>query len=128
MIGAGACREGRANLCSNVFFMGSASRFPHMQGGFSEYVVVDEGQCYPVSQSLPFSTAAFAEPLAVSLHAVVRAGSVLGKSVLITGGGPIGQLVLIAARHAGAGRITMADILEGPLALARRLGAEARLM
>jgi hypothetical protein len=97
-----ACREGRGNLCRNVFFMGSASRFPHMPGGFADYVLVDESQCYPVSPDLPFTTAAFAEPLAVALHAVERARPALGRSVLITGAGPIGLLVLLAARRAGA--------------------------
>ena len=120
-----ACRDGRGNLCRNVFFMGSASRFPHMQGGFADYVVVDEGQVYPVSDDLPFTTAAFAEPLAVSLHAVARAGPLLGRSVLITGAGPIGLLVLLAVRRAGAETITITDILEEPLALARRIGADA---
>ncbi len=86
-----ACRAGRGNLCRNVFFMGSASRFPHMQGGFAEYVAVDEGQAYPVSDTLPFSTAAFAEPLAVALHAAERAGPLLGRSVLVVGAGARGR-------------------------------------
>lgn len=120
-----ACRAGRGNLCRNVFFMGSASRFPHMQGAFAEYVAVDEGQVYPVSDDLPFTTAAFAEPLAVSLHAVERAGPLLGRSVLITGAGPIGLLVLLAARRAGAETIVITDILNEPLALAQRIGADA---
>ena len=120
-----ACREGRGNLCRNVFFMGSASRFPHMQGGFADYVLVDESQCYPVSPDLSFTTAAFAEPLAVALHAVERAGPLLGRSVLITGAGPIGLLVLLAARRAGAETICITDILDEPLALARKIGADA---
>jgi L-idonate 5-dehydrogenase len=120
-----ACRAGRGNLCRNVFFMGSASRFPHMQGGLADYVVVDESQCYPVAEGLPFGIAAFAEPLAVALHAVERAGPVLGRSVLVVGGGPIGLLALLAARRAGAERICITDILDGPLGLAVRLGADA---
>jgi L-idonate 5-dehydrogenase len=119
-----ACREGRGNLCRNVFFMGSASRFPHMQGGFADYVLVDESQCHPVSPALPFATAAFAEPLAVALHAVERAGPMLGRLVLITGAGPIGLLVLLAARRAGAETICITDILDEPLALARQIGAD----
>jgi len=120
-----ACRAGRGNLCRNVWFMGSASRFPHMQGGFADYVTVEESQCHPVSDDLSFGMAAFAEPLAVALHAVERAGPVLGRSVLITGAGPIGLLVLLAARHAGAERICITDILDGPLALAASLAADA---
>jgi L-idonate 5-dehydrogenase len=119
-----ACRDGRGNLCRNVFFMGSASRFPHMQGGFADYVLVDESQCHAVSPDLSFATAAFAEPLAVALHAVERAGPILGRLVLITGAGPIGLLVLLAARRAGAETICITDILDEPLALARQIGAD----
>jgi len=122
-----ACREGRGNLCRNVFFMGSASRFPHMQGGFADYVSVDESQCYPVSSDLSFTTAAFAEPFAVALHAVERAGPILGRSVLITGAGPIGLLVLMAARRAGAEMICITDVLQGPLDLAKRIGANTTI-
>jgi L-idonate 5-dehydrogenase len=120
-----ACGAGRGNLCRNVFFMGSASRFPHMQGGFADYVVTDESQCYPVREELPFGIAAFAEPLAVALHAAERAGPVLGRSVLVVGAGPIGLLVLLAVRRAGAEQVCVTDILDGPLGLAIRLGADA---
>lgn len=122
-----ACREGRGNLCREGFFMGSASRYPHMQGGFCEYTMVDETQCYPVSVDLPFTTIAFAEPLAVALHAAGRAGPLLGRTALIAGMGPIGLLVLLAVRHAGARRISVTDVLDGPLASAKHLGADASL-
>lgn len=119
-----ACREGRPNLCQNVFYMGSASRFPHMQGGFCEFVAVDETQCHQVSSALDFPLIAFAEPLSVALHAVHRAGDIMGRKVLISGAGPIGQLVLLAARRAGAAEITMTDLLDGSLAVGRKLGAD----
>jgi L-idonate 5-dehydrogenase len=118
------CREGRGNLCRQVFFMGSASKFPHMQGGFAEFVVAEEGQCFPVPADLPFTTAAFAEPLSVALHAVARAGSVAGRNILVTGAGPIGLLILLAARRAGVSRSAMTDVLDAPLAAASKLGAD----
>jgi len=119
------CREGRPNLCQAVFYMGSASRFPHMQGGFCEFVTVAESQCHKISTDLDFSLIAFAEPLSVALHAVHRAGDLLGQKVLITGAGPIGQLVLLAARRAGAAEITMTDLLDRSLAVGRKIGADA---
>ena len=62
-----------------------------------------------------------AEPLSVALHAVNRAGPLLGKMVLVTGCGPIGALLVIAARRAGAtahrrdrhGRLRAAQRAEG---------------
>jgi L-idonate 5-dehydrogenase len=117
------CREGRSNLCENVFFMGSASRNPHMQGGFSTFFDTTPGQCVVVPNTVPLSAVAMAEPLAVCLHAVARAGNLSGKNIAIFGGGPIGLLTLLAARIAGIADATMIDLADMPLALARSLGA-----
>jgi L-idonate 5-dehydrogenase len=119
----GYCRAGRSNLCTDMRFLGSAGRFPHVQGGFSDRLVVSAGQIVPVPDHLSFDRAVFAEPLAVGMHAVHRAGDVKGRSVLITGAGPIGAAAILAARHAGAARIIVTDIVDETLAVARRLGA-----
>lgn len=121
------CRQGREQLCSNMKFLGSASLFPHVQGMFQETFVMAERQCYPVTSDVSLGELAFAEPLAVALHAVNRAGDLKGKSVLITGAGTIGCLAVIAARLSGASRITVSDILDRPLAKAREVGADATL-
>jgi L-idonate 5-dehydrogenase len=118
------CREGREHLCRNMRFLGSASLYPHVQGMFCEYFVMGEEQCYPVAGDISLGELAFAEPLAVALHAVNRGGALMGKSVLIAGAGTIGCLTVIAARLAGARQITVSDILDRPLATAREVGAD----
>ena len=123
----GYCRQGREHLCENMKFLGSASLFPHVQGMFREYFVMGERQCYPVASDVSLGELAFAEPLAVGLHAVNRSGDLLGKSVLITGAGTIGCLTVLAARLAGAASVTVSDILDRPLAQARIVGADATL-
>jgi L-idonate 5-dehydrogenase len=90
---------------------------------FCEYFVLGERQCYPVSGDVSLGELAFAEPLAVGLHAVNRAGDLLGRSVLVTGAGTIGCLTMIAARLNGATSITASDVLDRPLATAREVGA-----
>lgn len=117
------CRQGDSNHCEAVHFFGSASRYPHMQGAMREQVVVQEKQCLPVPHSLSFELAAFGEPLAVALHAVRSAGSLLGKSVMVVGAGPIGALTLMAARLAGASQVTVVDIVDETLATCSRVGA-----
>ena len=117
------CREGREHLCRNMRFLGSASVYPHVQGMFAEYFVLGERQCYPVSSEVTLGELAFAEPLAVGLHAVNRAGDLLGKSVLVTGAGTIGCLTMMAARLKGATSVTASDVLDHPLATARTVGA-----
>lgn len=117
------CRQGDSNHCEAVHFFGSASRYPHMQGAMREEVVVQEGQCVPVPDSLSFELAAFGEPLAVALHAVRSAGSLLGKTAMVVGAGPIGALILMAARLAGASRVIVVDIVDQTLAACARVGA-----
>lgn len=121
------CREGLRNHCTDMRFMGSAMRLPHVQGGFSETVVVDERRALPVADGVSLGEAAAAEPLAVCLHAVERAGPVLGRRVLVTGCGPIGALAAAAARRAGAGAIVATDVQGFALGVARRLGADETL-
>jgi L-idonate 5-dehydrogenase len=121
------CRDGREQLCTQMKFLGSASLFPHVQGMFQEYFVMGERQCYPVGGDVSLGEIAFAEPLAVGLHAVNRGGDLLGKSVLITGAGTIGCVTVLAARLAGARTITVSDILDRPLAQAKQVGADVAL-
>lgn len=119
------CQSGRRNVCLNVRYLGSAGRVPHVQGGFAERIVVPAAQVREIPAELDLHRAVLAEPLAVALHAVHRAGSVSGNRVLVTGAGPIGLLVIAALRHAGAAEIIVSDLLAAPLASAARLGATA---
>ncbi len=118
------CEEGLHNHCLDMRFLGSAMRFPHVQGGFREELVVDESQAIPVAANVSLAEAAMAEPLAVALHAINRAGPLVGRRVLVTGCGPIGTLAIIAARHAGASEIVATDVQAFALDLARRAGAD----
>jgi L-idonate 5-dehydrogenase len=122
------CREGRLNLCERMHFVGSASVFPHAQGLFAQSFVIGERQLTPVSEpDVSLGEIACAEPLSVGLHAVRRAGDLLGARVLVTGGGTIGCMAVIAARLAGAAEITVADLNPRALGMARAVGADTAL-
>ena len=103
--------------------MGSASKTPHMQGGFANYFDAIPAQCVKIPDHVSYQAAALAEPLAVCLHAVARAGKIEGKRGIIFGAGPIGLLTMLAAHRAGMADITVADIAPAPLAFATKLGA-----
>lgn len=122
------CLEGAANHCLNMRFYGSAMPFPHIQGAFREALLADATQCFKVggvkAGDIGSGEAAMAEPLSVALHALRRAGPLLGKRVLVTGCGPIGMLTILAARRAGAVEIVATDIEDRPLEHARAAGAE----
>jgi len=120
------CREGRMNLCRRMYFVGSASVYPHAQGLFAQAFVMHERQLTAVAEpEVSLGEIACAEPLSVGLHAVQRAGALLGRRVLVTGGGTIGCMCVIAARLAGAAEVVVADIADRPLAMARQVGADA---
>jgi L-idonate 5-dehydrogenase len=118
------CLEGLQNQCLDMRFYGSAMRFPHVQGAFRESLVCRESQAHPVAEGITLQEAAMAEPLAVALHASRRAGSLMGRRVLVSGSGPIGALTAVAARRAGAAEIVVTDIADGVLSFAKRLGAD----
>jgi L-idonate 5-dehydrogenase len=118
------CLEGRQQHCLNMRFFGSAMRMPHVQGAFREVLVCPERQIVPFPKDLPFSAAAFAEPLSVALHAVNQAGALNGRRVLVTGAGPIGALCVLAARWAGAREVVATDIIDAPLKAVKKAGAD----
>jgi L-idonate 5-dehydrogenase len=118
------CQMGMQNHCLSMRFYGSAMPFPHVQGAFSEKLIIDASQAHAVADHLSLSEAALAEPLSVGLHAIQRAGGVLGKKVLVTGCGPIGSLLIGGLRRAGAAIIVAADIADLPLECAKKMGAD----
>ena len=121
------CRSGRYNLCLNMRFFGSASCDPHLNGGFEEFIRVPVANCLPVPNDMSWGEAAMIEPLSVAVHAVRRAGNIAGQSVLITGGGTIGQLTALVARAFGAAKVVLSDIVPGPRQFALDCGADAAL-
>lgn len=118
------CQLGLQNHCLDMRYFGSAMRMPHVQGAFRQEIVVGAGQAHLLADGLSDAEGAMAEPLAVALHAVNRAGPLLGKAVIVTGCGPIGALVVIAARRAGAAFIAVTDVVSAPLRSAAKVGAD----
>ncbi|MDT0118439.1 zinc-binding dehydrogenase [Microbacterium sp. PRF11] len=116
--------EDAPHLWPGGSYLGSASTWPHTQGAASEYLIVEAAMVRVLPDDLPVRRAVLAEPLAVALHALGKAGDVAGLEVLVTGSGPIGLMAVAAAVAAGA-RVTATDVLAGPLERARALGAEA---
>lgn len=118
------CQQGLQNHCLDMRYYGSAMRTPHVQGAFRREIVVDTAQAFKLAEGVSDREGAMCEPFAVALHAVRRAGPLLGKKVLVTGCGPIGALVVVAARRAGASTIVVTDVGDFPLRSALQLGAD----
>ena len=118
------CQQGLQNHCLDMHYYGSAMRNPHVQGAFRQQLVIETYQAHPLAAGVSDELGSMAEPLSVALHAVRRAGPLLGKRVLVTGCGPIGGLVVIAARRAGATEIVASDVMAHPLQKALEVGAD----
>lgn len=117
------CAAGEYQHCLEMKFRGSAMRMPHIQGLFRDRIVVKAPQCIPVTGDVGVTEAACSEPLAVCLHARAQAGDLAGKTVLVTGAGPIGVLCAALAAEAGAAEVVVTDMQDVPLAAAAAMGA-----
>jgi L-idonate 5-dehydrogenase len=119
-----SCEARSFNHCENMRFNGSAMRFPHVQGLFRDYVLAPASRLFRIDPAVSAAEAALCEPLSVALHAVNQAGDIRGKTVLITGCGPIGVLVAVAAKLAGAAKIIGTDMAAYALGIAAKLGVD----
>ena len=110
------CLSGRYNLCPDVVFFAT----PPVDGAISQLVTIDADFAHPVPDGLTFEQAAMAEPVSVGVWAARRAAITPGDRVLVTGAGPIGLLAAQVARAFGGVDITVTDLSDFRLSVARR--------
>lgn len=113
------CQNGNFSLCKNYTFIGS-----RIQGSFSEYVKMPYQNAIKFDKSIPFEQGAFFEPATVALHGIKCADYKGGKDVAILGGGTIGLFTMQWAKIMGAKTVTVFDISDKRLSLAKKLGAD----
>jgi D-arabinitol dehydrogenase (NADP+) len=112
------CLNNRHNFCLNWKAVGVTQ-----PGGMAELVIAPEKAVFSIAD-LPFEAGAFVEPLSCVLHGTERARIRMGDQVAILGTGPIGCLLLQAARLQGAAWVSVAEKNPARLELARQLGAD----
>jgi len=117
----GSCGHNVDNHCTRLRVIGVT---PDYQGAFADAIVVPADRVVPLD-GLSMEWGAAAEPMAVALQAVRRAGVRPGDSVLIIGGGMIGQCIALAARLEGAGWITVSEGIKFRRRLAMQAGFDA---
>ena len=96
---------------------------PDVNAAFADYVAVPAHNVVPLPPDLPTPHGALIEPLAVAVHAVRRSGVRPDDAVLVLGGGPIGQSVVLALAMIGARRVVVSEIASARRELLSRLGA-----
>ena len=111
------CREGRTNLCAEYYTLGLSTH-----GGLAERVAAPTSILTTVPDGCHDVDAALAQPLAVGLHAVDRAGIRPGDDVVVMGAGAIGSFILAGLKDHD-GPVTVVDLDDDRLGVARALGA-----
>jgi (R,R)-butanediol dehydrogenase/meso-butanediol dehydrogenase/diacetyl reductase len=114
-----ACRAGHSHICYNLKFLGIDT-----PGAFQGSWTVPAHTLHSIPEALALDEGAMIEPLAVACHDVRRGRVQPGDSVVVIGGGPIGMLIALVARHAGAD-VLVSEINPFRVNLARELGLEA---
>lgn len=119
--GCAACASGAEQHCATKRVVGVD---PTLSAAFAEYVAVPAGNVVPLPDAMPEEYGALIEPLAVGYHAARRGGIDAADTVLVLGGGPIGQTVVLAARRLGARRVLVSEPNAGRRRLCASLGAD----
>ncbi len=114
-----ACRAGHSHICQKLKFIGIDS-----PGAFQALWTVPAATLHRLPGALSLEQGALIEPLAVACHDVRLSGVVPGEFAVVQGGGPIGVLIALVARAAGA-RIVLSEVNPFRLRLARELSLEA---
>jgi 2-desacetyl-2-hydroxyethyl bacteriochlorophyllide A dehydrogenase len=109
------CRNKMEHFCTNA---AGAS------GAYAEFAVYGESAIYALPGNVSFEQGALLEPITIAVHTIDLANIAPGRSVAITGAGPIGLLALELAVKAGATRIIVSEPQANKREVAKKLGAD----
>jgi L-iditol 2-dehydrogenase len=112
------CRTGREHTCRELLFLGCPKQ---LDGCLSEYIVLPEKCCFPISDRMTFEQATLSEPLAIGVYSVERSMLSVNTTVGILGAGPIGMSVFHVLHARGIANVYITDKIEERLNCARQL-------
>ncbi|HET6374245.1 MAG TPA: zinc-binding dehydrogenase, partial [Candidatus Polarisedimenticolia bacterium] len=115
------CRTGNAHICRDVRIIGV-----DRDGAFADFIVMPAGNVWKIDPEISLDIAAIHDPLGNAFHAVMSA-DVRGRSVLVTGCGPIGLFCIGIAKASGASRIFASEVQPARIELAKMMGAHHAL-
>jgi L-iditol 2-dehydrogenase len=112
------CMAGRYHLCPDLTFLAT----PPYDGAFVQFLLIDARCLFAMPNTMSYEEGALIEPLSVGLWGCRRASLRAGDHVLVTGAGPVGLLAAEAAEALGAASVTLTDVSEYRLGVARSHG------
>ncbi len=111
------CLAGRKHTCRKIRFLGCPGQ---AEGCLSEYIVMPEENCFPLSGKLTADHGSVSEPLSIGLYSLKKAGKPGNSKIGILGFGPIGMSVLLAAKTCDPRSVYVTDKIDERLAIARK--------
>ena len=118
--GCNFCKSDNFNLCEELAFIGDRD----YNGGFAEYITVEEDNLFLTPKEISDEVAVLIEPLAVACHATSLANPDDSKKIMIIGSGLIGLMsTRILSKKYNLNNITAVDLFENRLNLALKSGA-----
>jgi len=121
------CRHKTFAQCETYKKVGCTAGFEPSGGGFAEYVrvmdwIVEKGTV-SVPDWVSFEQAAFVEPVNTCMKGIERLTIEPDETVLVIGQGPIGIILSVLAKRAGA-RVITSDLHEQRLTISKGFGLE----
>ncbi|WP_424968670.1 NAD(P)-dependent alcohol dehydrogenase [Dinoroseobacter sp. S375] len=104
-----------------IYNVDPAVRFwatPPIHGCLTPSVIHPAAYTYKLPDSVSFAEGAMVEPFAIGMQAAARARITPGDIALVTGAGPIGIMVALAALAGGCAEVYITDVVDEKLAIA----------
>lgn len=115
------CRIGQPHICQNLEIIGI-----DRDGAFAEFVRIPARNVWKIEAGIPEHYAAILDPLGNAVHTAL-AGEIAGRTVAVTGCGPIGLMAIAVARACGCSTLFATEVNAHRLALARQMGADVTI-
>jgi threonine 3-dehydrogenase len=115
------CRVGQSHLCHNLRIIGI-----DQDGCFAEFVRIPAQNIWTIDPAIPEHYAAILDPLGNAVHTVLS-DAIAGKTVAVTGCGPIGLMAIVVAKACGCATVFATEVNPHRRALAKKMGADEAL-
>ncbi len=112
------CKNGMPHICKNIKLFGC-----QVNGAFAEYTKVPARATFLLDDSISYEAACLFEPMGSGIHGVESA-NVEGKTVLVSGCGPIGLTAIAGCKTFGATMVIACDLFDDKLELGKNMGAD----
>lgn len=116
------CRIGEVHLCENMLTLGV-----NRDGGFSQYSLIPSRSALRLEENMTYDEGALLEPVACCIHGLDKLNIQFGDTVILTGSGPIGYIMIQLIKIYGASKIIVVEPMASRRKLAERFGANYAL-